>query len=171
MVSGTCRVSVTSRRIAAPANVKNTAAAKKRRSLGVEAFHSRSPRLVCQRIAISECPRIEARNHTRNSGWRRGGHATRIPLASRTPQAVIPRIPPAKASADLQFPPTCPGQEVKMVSLVSLWLPILLAAVIVFFLSWLIHMLLPFHRGDFRKVPSEDEVMDSLRRLNIPNGE
>jgi hypothetical protein len=58
-----------------------------------------------------------------------------------------------------------------MVSLMSLWLPILLSAVVVFLLSWLIHMLLPFHRGDFRKAPSEDEVMDSLRRLNIPNGD
>ena len=57
------------------------------------------------------------------------------------------------------------------VSLVSLWLPILLSAVIVFVLSWLMHMLLPFHRGDFHKVPSEDEVMDSLRRFNIPNGD
>ena len=58
-----------------------------------------------------------------------------------------------------------------MVSTMSLWLPILLSAVIVFVVSSIIHMLLPYHRSDFGKVPSEDEVMDALRKFNIPPGD
>ena len=58
-----------------------------------------------------------------------------------------------------------------MVDLVSLWLPILVSAVFVFVVSSIIHMLLPYHRSDFGKVPSEDEVMESLRKFNIPPGD
>lgn len=58
-----------------------------------------------------------------------------------------------------------------MVSIISLWLPILLSAAIVFVVSSLIHMLLPYHRSDFGKVPSEDEVMEALRKFNIPPGD
>jgi hypothetical protein len=50
-----------------------------------------------------------------------------------------------------------------MVPVLSLWAPILLAAVLVFLASSILHMLLPYHRSDFRKVPAEDEVMDALR--------
>jgi hypothetical protein len=58
-----------------------------------------------------------------------------------------------------------------MVSLMSLWLPILLSAVFVLVVSSIIHMLLPYHRSDFGKVPTEDEVMDALRKFEIPPGE
>ena len=58
-----------------------------------------------------------------------------------------------------------------MVSLTSLWLPIVLSAVVVFLLSFLVHMVLPFHRTDFRKLPAEAEVMDALRKFNIPPGD
>jgi len=58
-----------------------------------------------------------------------------------------------------------------MVSIPSLWLPILLSSVVVFFASWLIHMLLPYHRTDFARVPSEDEVQDALRKFNLPPGD
>jgi hypothetical protein len=58
-----------------------------------------------------------------------------------------------------------------MVPIPSLWLPVLLSAVFVFLVSWVIHMFLPYHRSNFGKVPSEDEVMDALRRFNIPTGE
>jgi len=33
------------------------------------------------------------------------------------------------------------------------------------------HMVLPFHRSDFRRVPAENEVMDALRRFEIPPGD
>ena len=58
-----------------------------------------------------------------------------------------------------------------MVSILSLWLPILLSAVIVFAASSIIHMLLPYHRSDFGKVPAEDEAMGALRNLKIPPGD
>ena len=58
-----------------------------------------------------------------------------------------------------------------MVSIASLWLPILLSAVIVFLASWMIHMFLPYHRTDFGKLPAEDQVMEALRKFNIPPGD
>jgi O-antigen ligase len=58
-----------------------------------------------------------------------------------------------------------------MVSLASLWLPILLSAVFAFLLSWVIHMFLPYHRGDVTGVPQEDQVMAALRGFNIPPGD
>lgn len=58
-----------------------------------------------------------------------------------------------------------------MVSIISLWLPILLAAVFVFIVSSIIHMFLPYHRSDFGKVPSEDEARDALGKVNIPPGD
>ena len=58
-----------------------------------------------------------------------------------------------------------------MVSLPSLWLPILLSAVFVFLVSTIIHMFLPYHRADFRKLPSEPEVQEALRKFNIPPGD
>jgi hypothetical protein len=58
-----------------------------------------------------------------------------------------------------------------MVALSFLWLPILVSAVVVFFLSWLIHMVLGYHRTDFRKLPNEDGVMDALRKFEIAPGD
>ena len=58
-----------------------------------------------------------------------------------------------------------------MVSIPSLWLPILLSAVFVFLASWLIHMLVPYHRSDYGKVPTEDAVQDALGKFNIPPGD
>ena len=58
-----------------------------------------------------------------------------------------------------------------MVSIASLWLPILVAAVLVFFASFILHMVLPFHRSDYRPVPSEDAVMDALRPFNVAPGD
>ena len=58
-----------------------------------------------------------------------------------------------------------------MVSMHLLWLPIVVSAVIVFALSAIIHMMLPYHRNDFSKLPSEDAVMDALRPFNIAPGD
>lgn len=57
-----------------------------------------------------------------------------------------------------------------MVSLADLWLPILLAAVAVFVVSSVIHMALPLHKGDYRKLPHEDAVLAVLRQQAL-NGE
>src|SRR5688572_3357797 len=58
-----------------------------------------------------------------------------------------------------------------MVSLASLWLPILVSAVLVFVASSVIHMFLGYHAADYPRVPGEDKVMDALRPLNIPPGD
>jgi len=58
-----------------------------------------------------------------------------------------------------------------MVPLASLWLPILVSAVMAFLASWIVHMFLPLHRGDFAKLPNEDAVLDAMRSLNIPTGQ
>jgi hypothetical protein len=58
-----------------------------------------------------------------------------------------------------------------MVSLASLLLPMLVSAVVVFFLSWLIHMIFKYHKSDFGKLANEDGVMDALRKFDIPPGD
>lgn len=58
-----------------------------------------------------------------------------------------------------------------MVPLTQLWLPILLAAAFVFIVSSIIHMVLGYHKADFRKLPSEDQVMAALREFDIPPGD
>jgi hypothetical protein len=58
-----------------------------------------------------------------------------------------------------------------MAPLFSLWLPILVSAVVVFFASFVLHMLLPFHRKDFGKLPNEDAAREALGKLNIPPGD
>ena len=58
-----------------------------------------------------------------------------------------------------------------MVSIISLWLPILLSAVIVFIVSSIIHMVLGYHKNDLSSVPDEDGVMDALRPFSLPPGE
>jgi hypothetical protein len=57
-----------------------------------------------------------------------------------------------------------------MTGLSALWLPIVVSSVIVFVASSLIHMVLPWHKNDYPRVPSEDRVMDALRPLAIPPG-
>lgn len=53
-----------------------------------------------------------------------------------------------------------------MVPVLSLWLPILLAAVLVFVTSSLIHMFLKYHAKDYRPVPGgEAAAADALRPL------
>jgi hypothetical protein len=58
-----------------------------------------------------------------------------------------------------------------MVSVTELWLPILLSAVFVFVASSIIHMALGYHKGDYKKVPREDEVLAALRPFSLEPGE
>src|SRR5262249_38159169 len=57
-----------------------------------------------------------------------------------------------------------------MVSIMSLWIPILVSAVLVFFASWIIHMLLPYHKSDFKPAPAEDDLLEAARKGGIPPG-
>jgi hypothetical protein len=57
-----------------------------------------------------------------------------------------------------------------MVSLTALWLPIVLSAVIVFVASSIMHMLLPYHRSDYRQLPDEDKLLTVLRGAGLKSG-
>lgn len=58
-----------------------------------------------------------------------------------------------------------------MTGLTALWLPILLSTVFVFIVSSAIHMAMPWHKGDYPKLPNEDAFRASVGPLNIPPGE
>jgi hypothetical protein len=58
-----------------------------------------------------------------------------------------------------------------MTGLHLLWLPILLSSVIVFVVSSLVHMVLPWHKNDYPTMPNEGKAMEALRSLAIPPGD
>jgi hypothetical protein len=57
-----------------------------------------------------------------------------------------------------------------LVSLTDLWLPVLVAAVAVFFLSMIAWTVAPHHKPEFRKLAAEPGFLDAMRTLNIPAG-
>src|SRR5205807_6196324 len=57
-----------------------------------------------------------------------------------------------------------------MVPLTALWLPILLSAIIVFVASSIMHMLLPYHRSDYQRLPDEDKLLVALRSAGLKRG-
>ena len=58
-----------------------------------------------------------------------------------------------------------------MVSVATLWAPILLSAALVFVLSSVIHMLLGYHHSDFGAVARQNELLDALRGFNLSRGD
>jgi hypothetical protein len=52
-----------------------------------------------------------------------------------------------------------------MVSLEQLWMPIIAAAVAVFVMSSLIHMVFKWHNSEYKKLPNEDEARATLRSV------
>jgi hypothetical protein len=50
-----------------------------------------------------------------------------------------------------------------MAFLAALWLPIVVSAVIVFVASSILHMVLPYHRSDYKKLPNEEPARAALR--------
>ena len=58
-----------------------------------------------------------------------------------------------------------------MVTVSALWLPILLSSVLVFIASSIVHMVLTFHKSDYRKLPDEENVLESMRKTGIPPGD
>lgn len=59
----------------------------------------------------------------------------------------------------------------EQVSIISLWLPILLSAVVVFFAAFIAWMVLPHHRTDWAEVPEEDSLLATLRSLGLRRGQ
>ena len=58
-----------------------------------------------------------------------------------------------------------------MTEMSTLWLPILLSAVIVFIASSIIHMVSPWHKNDYQRVPDEDGLRAAVGPLDIPPGD
>ncbi len=58
-----------------------------------------------------------------------------------------------------------------MVTLISLWLPILISAVLVYALASVLYMATPLHSRDFAKLGDEDPVMDALRTQHAKRGQ
>jgi hypothetical protein len=57
-----------------------------------------------------------------------------------------------------------------MPELTDLWLPIVLSAAAVWIASALAWMIMPHHKGDFRQLSNEDDVMAAVKKFNIPPG-
>src|SRR5207237_4632481 len=76
--------------------------------------------------------------------------------------------PPRVSKRHLQQPNST--KEESMVSIGALWLTILLSAVIVFVASSILHMMLPYPRSDYRRLPDEDRVLDALRPAALTPG-
>lgn len=57
-----------------------------------------------------------------------------------------------------------------MVPILSLLAPIFVAAVLVFVVSSILHMVLTYHRADYRRLPHEAAAMDALRHPDLTPG-
>jgi len=57
-----------------------------------------------------------------------------------------------------------------MVSLMALWIPILLSAVIVFVASSVIHMVLKYHNTEYKQLPDEAKLLGALRGASLTPG-
>jgi hypothetical protein len=52
----------------------------------------------------------------------------------------------------------------------DLWLPMLVTAVLVFIVSSVLHMMLPIHKGDYRKLAHETELLAAMRTHGVTPG-
>ncbi len=58
-----------------------------------------------------------------------------------------------------------------MISVTSLLLPTLVSAVLVFLVSSIVHMVTPWHAGDFSRLPNEEGVLAALRQFSLAPGQ
>ncbi len=57
------------------------------------------------------------------------------------------------------------------ISLLALWLPTLVSAVIAFFAAFIAWTVLPHHRSDWLRIPDEGRLLDVLRQLGLERGQ
>lgn len=57
-----------------------------------------------------------------------------------------------------------------MLTLIDLWVPIVIATVLVFIASSVIHMVVKWHQGDFKRLPGEDGILETLRQHGVAPG-
>src|SRR5258708_920215 len=60
--------------------------------------------------------------------------------------------------------PINPSREETVMPFGSLWLPVVVSAVAVFIVSSIVHMVLRYHRADYKRLPDEDSVAAALRK-------
>lgn len=58
-----------------------------------------------------------------------------------------------------------------MHSIAPLWLPIIVSTVVVFILSSIINMFLPWHKGDFAPLPNGESIAATLNAANVAAGD
>lgn len=56
------------------------------------------------------------------------------------------------------------------VFLKELWIPIVLSTILCLIISWLAWMVLPHHRTEWKRLPTEPDVLDALRKVPPPPG-
>jgi hypothetical protein len=52
----------------------------------------------------------------------------------------------------------------------SLWLPVIVSAIVVFVASSILHMALKYHKADYKRLPNEDTVREAIARGNPAPG-
>ena len=57
-----------------------------------------------------------------------------------------------------------------MIPIPSLWMPILVAAVLVFLVSSVLHMMLKYHHSDYRQLAKEEATLAALRDAGVTPG-
>jgi hypothetical protein len=57
-----------------------------------------------------------------------------------------------------------------VITILDLWLPVLLSSVFVFLVSFVLHMVLTYHRADYKKLPNEDATLEALRQTTAAAG-
>jgi hypothetical protein len=57
------------------------------------------------------------------------------------------------------------------ISIIDLWLPILVSAIAVFFISFLVHMVFTYHRNNIDPLPNEQQFADAMGPMDIAPGE
>ncbi len=58
-----------------------------------------------------------------------------------------------------------------MPNLIALWLPVLVASLVVFGAGFILHMVLPYHRTDFRGIPEEEKFRALVGELSLARGQ
>ncbi|MEJ2237250.1 MAG: hypothetical protein P8X82_03055 [Gemmatimonadales bacterium] len=58
-----------------------------------------------------------------------------------------------------------------MVTIASLWLAILLSAIVVMIASFLVWAVLPYHKSDYKALPDEKAVREAFSALSLPPGQ
>lgn len=57
-----------------------------------------------------------------------------------------------------------------MISIPELWLPIVASGAVVFIVSSILHMVLPFHRADYKRIPNETDALAGIAKANLAPG-